>query len=754
MKTEFALGQLRHLYSLMLAGNVTDTAEAARGLLGPAIARLESGALTPPKPEDVARWHDKAQYAFKKTWEDGTEATSESFITEHAESLDALRDGAARVPGLEARIAELETESGAVACDGSSNGGEMCGACVGCVGLMRSERDASRKEAESLRRQVADLATLEPVVSDAIRALALPTSILPVQLPEAVRLLQQHAASQNERVATLEGERDERLTLQAAQRDSALRDVASLRERVATLEDLAADRGREALEAIAAFDKEKARAEAAERRVAEYDAAARDLDAHLDLRTLWKAGDLGVEDPGGINGVFAKFRALLGMTGETYEREDAPTPAPAGLLEAVGQRVAEWRLGLSIGADDGVVTIDLPRRVARAILAAYDAAKGGERVIHESEVRSVLAGHRFTSGSVQADAVNEVLVSIARDLHIANDDTPPSGPGGGETKPEDACGDCGQHVDEHRDGGKAESCEARNDLCEPSTLTPESLAAVSDLVWKARVAAGHLQALHHGAKAFKALSEADDVLRRALSGQVPEVLSKARVVEVLTQRFTEAQKNHQQAQDMGLPGRRHHAGARDMVQAITQDLNLTLPTPDTATHHGGPQVQARERRPEPVPEVPALKPMPAGAEHGVMLVRPAQPEPSASEVVWEHASGFRVMPYGKGLVVECQMEDGSWAELDPETPKAAVLAAQVLAHALAEAKRENARLRAEMDVPPGFRIWDRSNDALQREARKGAEDMRERAAKAGGGACFDQRSAALVREAIHALPLE
>jgi hypothetical protein len=36
-----ALAQLRHLYDQMLRGYVKDTAEAARGLLGPAIERLE-----------------------------------------------------------------------------------------------------------------------------------------------------------------------------------------------------------------------------------------------------------------------------------------------------------------------------------------------------------------------------------------------------------------------------------------------------------------------------------------------------------------------------------------------------------------------------------------------------------------------------------------------------------------------------------------------------------------------------------------
>lgn len=41
MTREQAIAQLRHLYSLMINGHVTDTSEAARGLLGPAIETLE-----------------------------------------------------------------------------------------------------------------------------------------------------------------------------------------------------------------------------------------------------------------------------------------------------------------------------------------------------------------------------------------------------------------------------------------------------------------------------------------------------------------------------------------------------------------------------------------------------------------------------------------------------------------------------------------------------------------------------------------
>lgn len=42
MNRETALAQLRHLYAQMLNGSVKDLPEAARGLLGPAIAALEA----------------------------------------------------------------------------------------------------------------------------------------------------------------------------------------------------------------------------------------------------------------------------------------------------------------------------------------------------------------------------------------------------------------------------------------------------------------------------------------------------------------------------------------------------------------------------------------------------------------------------------------------------------------------------------------------------------------------------------------
>jgi len=41
-RIRYALRKLRHLYEQMLDGSVKDTAQAARGLLGPAIEDLEA----------------------------------------------------------------------------------------------------------------------------------------------------------------------------------------------------------------------------------------------------------------------------------------------------------------------------------------------------------------------------------------------------------------------------------------------------------------------------------------------------------------------------------------------------------------------------------------------------------------------------------------------------------------------------------------------------------------------------------------
>lgn len=98
MTTEFALAQLRHLYSLMLAGHVKDTGEAARGLLGPSIEALEKAALS-SVPEDVARDHDAVESDLRT---EGYTDTSNAM-----QALSRLATAAARVPGLEARVEDL-----------------------------------------------------------------------------------------------------------------------------------------------------------------------------------------------------------------------------------------------------------------------------------------------------------------------------------------------------------------------------------------------------------------------------------------------------------------------------------------------------------------------------------------------------------------------------------------------------------------------------------------------------------------------
>lgn len=64
MSKDSAIGQLRHLYSLMVSGHVKNAAEAARGLLGPSIERLESAAKA-SEGEVEATWNLALETAAK-----------------------------------------------------------------------------------------------------------------------------------------------------------------------------------------------------------------------------------------------------------------------------------------------------------------------------------------------------------------------------------------------------------------------------------------------------------------------------------------------------------------------------------------------------------------------------------------------------------------------------------------------------------------------------------------------------------------
>lgn len=66
MSASHAIAQLRHLYKQMIAGEVRDTAQAARGLLGPAIVKLEhAGAKEELKDHALRRmlWRSVADSA-------------------------------------------------------------------------------------------------------------------------------------------------------------------------------------------------------------------------------------------------------------------------------------------------------------------------------------------------------------------------------------------------------------------------------------------------------------------------------------------------------------------------------------------------------------------------------------------------------------------------------------------------------------------------------------------------------------------
>lgn len=82
MKMDFVMGQLRHLYSLMLAGHVKDTAEAARGLLGPSIAALEQGPTTSDDVERAATlaWNEAVEKAAQEAQEFGVFTEDERLL--------------------------------------------------------------------------------------------------------------------------------------------------------------------------------------------------------------------------------------------------------------------------------------------------------------------------------------------------------------------------------------------------------------------------------------------------------------------------------------------------------------------------------------------------------------------------------------------------------------------------------------------------------------------------------------------------
>jgi hypothetical protein len=524
--------------------------------------------LSPPTPEDVARAASTVN-----EWLDTSEAPSTVCA-----AVEALRDGAARVPGLEERLAEARSERHNMEKDLAQRTRERDSEMeerfkvtevknrqTQRADAAESERDAAlkREEAVSDHLQMMGVSSMETLADDFAR--------LQKERDDArqeVEKQEEETAALRRRLenARLDGERTEG-------------EAAVLRERVVTLErelgDLRHFHGKFILDGSKTINEAESRAEAAERRVAEYGAAARYLDAHLDLRTLWGKGDLGVKDPSGINAVFAKFRGLLGMDGETYERETPSTHhAPAGLLEAVGHvlnlaaspfnggattwsnavdalraaydaakggRPAQVAHGLALAGDpcarvtvfyeDGtseVVTgarLEVLDATERRVRVLPDAAKGGEVVPLAQDVATVREALEALAEAApkpwHTSAAQVAGVALGRIATALGLDTPPSGPGGGESLdasgPEHVCGEEG-----------TECAKCLRPGLESSALTPESLAAVVEEEcrdWARMAASGVVGKLRYLGR----IDGAREVLRRVLGGRVPRVYTEAQV---------------------------------------------------------------------------------------------------------------------------------------------------------------------------------------------------------------------------------
>lgn len=647
MTAEFALAQLRHLYSLMLAGHVKDTAEAARGLLGPSIEALEKAALS-SVPEDVERLVETIGAGISPLAIDNLETVKSA---RHA--LSRLATAAARVPGLEADLAQRTRERDSEM-EERWKCAEVRRSLESRAETAESERDAARQEVERLERGIHSADTSLDAANATNASL----------LTERARL--------TARVAELEREK-----ALAEQREA--RTVEDTTHRLTQM---------------------KARATAAEAQVREVATACE----RLEQQHLESAKGAATEGTRTAHRYAAGAAKVLGAVARDAATP-APTPAPGG-----GAPAALW--------------------------------------LRKDDVRAALDAELLPPDSEQRRAVNDALASVKLALDL---DTPPSGPGGGK-RPD------GQTSLE---AGYVRSGQS----LEPSALTPEpsvthaQLAAVVEAMISETTRVCGTQGY-----ASTYISALHDVWRRVTGGEVPEVLAKARVVEVL------AHLND----IVGSSIPEYDRGWRDCVASARSMLGLPLPTapgggepkalhpepidfPPSISSLVGEQQRRARIAPTPTPEGPALafEFLCRGDAHeflkgadvckcgAVPRAHDVKPEPAAPEVVWE-GDGGTLKVYG----------DGTWW-MDADEPPSSVAPEVVdtIARALAEATRENARLRKEMDVPSGFRLWDRCNDALQREACKAAEAMRERAARAVEQCTDTAEARGEVAARIRALPV-
>lgn len=861
-----------HMAKLLNPDTGHDVAKAAADAIHAAFNALTS------VPEDVARDVEKV----RKALEDGSQP--EHLLWDPPSPLSRLATAAARVPGLEADNHRLNVEL--IRLIGRSN--EQVTEDV-ISSALRVERaflaDAQREKARAESERDAARQELERV--EAERAAH----------DVAATAAEQDRKELRKQVEDLE----QRLSRETAWKESARLERDAARQEVATLtarEHSANERAeaweQEARGFHARVEELTAERDALTARVAEVEDAVEDFAKNQECSPPCYPDDDEVCEHADLA---HRIRSILASL---------PTakPTPAGLLEAVGPVLAAME---AAGGAEAMVrvapwdrnsntTAPVTAKMTRALRAAYDAAKGGERdatcpnrkadhddarkyrdaverlaswetdaggfellerirhervnLRHKSGLLAVCRWLLADAPKVTLDEALADLDSVSVDANCALGLTLPTGPGGGEHTAETKCSRCGKRRCEHdlmTDEMTWHCAIAGTPLFAPEHSTPRARIAptptpeVPALAEEPRCSFPHGLAclVHEDVMTGKA--NACAACAPHVAESQPEPTPEASKLD-----WCEDNDHHWDTKDGDLPsdGRQEakctHCPAVATRARVDRHLyripsSPTQPTPAApegpalasdkylsappapvvrvlgeVTEGGHPHTlrllvcRAEEGTEQPVLEVSEggehagrryfavstavhallnlgeVEVFDVGnregppkeswtvSPHRSATVRDDQPEPAGPEVVWEDPCGFRVMSYGAGLVLECQMDDGTWDELDVQTPKAAVMFAQSLARALAEAKLDARLARASLaSREEALRQTDKALAEAKRELagsvnpialaavrQTAAEDMRERAAKAGGGACFDQRSAALVREAIHALPLE
>lgn len=453
----------REIRERLLAGNCFWDGEGPNPLhrLAGHLAALEA------VPEDVAREADAVKSALE------TEGyTSGDDTMRH---LSILATAAARVPGLEKRYREdlarhLVEE---VVLEGRIE--DLLEAGIRRAERAESERDAAlkaRDEKLTLQAAQRDSALREvDALRERVATLEAERRQLMEQVGAAMREAQSCMAERNAATAELEAEQAGRLDfrkrfgalgsetfgafverlaserdaarqeaetiqLHLDQRTEAARDIAKQRDtltaQVAELERERDDLTADAVRGAKKYGEQVARAESAERRVAE-----------LERKAEWaKSTALAAT-------ATAKTATEDMQRAWTRQAIDATHPAPGGLLEAVGPFLPLLRdMAAPSLHDDSPALLstgsvqDATIGQVRVLCAAYDAAKGGEALeAHGRKYREACERlERFPAwvgAAMPGPALNAEL-RAARWV-LTGLDTPPSGPGGDKREDCTAC---------------------------------------------------------------------------------------------------------------------------------------------------------------------------------------------------------------------------------------------------------------------------------------------------------------------------